>query len=86
MTLTTFLPVNFLGLGAPNAVALFFVAYAASAEVVNAYSLLFQASFSIIRLLVGMFFVYPFWREAIRDHRPGLAHVERDGEKSISRQ
>ncbi len=83
MTLTTFLPINFLGLGAPNVVALSFVAYAAS-EVVNAYSLLFQASFSFIRFLVGTLFVYPFWREAIRDHRPGLAHVEREGEKSIS--
>jgi hypothetical protein len=84
ITLLTFLPVNILGLGAPNAVALFFAAYAASQEVVNAYSLLFQSSFSLLRLVVGTAFVYPFWRDAVRDHRAELSHVEREQEKSIS--
>ncbi len=85
ITLTTFLPINIMGLGAPNAVALFFLApYAESSEVINAYSLLFQSSFSLLRLFVGTLFVYPFWKDAVRDHRHELEYVQREQDKSIS--
>ena len=73
------MPVSALGLGAPNWVALYLAPYAASEEmaieVAAAYGLLFQTCFLGGRLLIGLLFAAPFWREITRDHGE-IEHVQ----------
>jgi hypothetical protein len=76
MTFTTFLPVSALGYGAPNLVALYLAPYIADPtradDVAIAYGLLFQTAFLLGRVLIGLTFALPFWREVIK--APAAGH------------
>lgn len=70
MSLTSVLPIAALGFGGPNLVAEFFAPWVAAgkspSETAFAYGLLFQTVFLAGRLVIGIIFALPIWREIFR--------------------